>query len=600
MSMRTLLSLFSLSTALAVGLVQAAADPAKVLHAYFEAPETGFDPAAYSDRYSLSVTSNIYETLLGYDYLARPQKLVPLTAQALPQIDEHGKRFTFRIRQGIFFTPDPAFGGKPRELTAHDYVYSLQRLVDPTGKAPWDFMLKGKVIGLDEKIDAAKKQGKFDYDQPIDGLRALDRYTLQIRLKKTDYNLPNILAAPATAAVAREVVQKYGADFDAHPVGTGPYQLKEWKRATRIVLQANPQFRGAGYSPAQGAQGVDAAVAAQLNGKRLPRIGTIDIRIIESGQGVFLAFESGELDVLHGLGAEFTRIVAPGGKLGAGYVKRGVRYFREPEADLTYLQFNMDNPVVGGYSPDKIALRRAITMSLNQAKVIAVIGNNQALQAQSPIAPGITGYDPAYKNPLASFSPARANALLDRFGYRDRNRDGWRELPDGKPLLITYTTSTGGDRRDFEEFLLKSLQAIGVKLDIRKMPFSELVKTRQSGQYQFAGAAWGADYPDAENFMQLLYGPNAGPGNEARFRHAQFDALYDDIATSPDSPARNAKLRQMSRIVAAFAPWIVNSHRIRTSLAQPWVNGYKPHPDNMPHFLYLDIDPAVKAAAARR
>lgn len=589
-----------LSSLVLSGAALAGADPAKVLHAYFEAAESGFDPAAYSDRYSLEVTSNIYETLLGYDYLARPQKLVPQTAEALPQISDNGKTFVFRIKKGIYFTDDPAFGGKRRELTAQDFVYSLQRLVDPTGKAPWDFMLKGKVIGLDEKIEAGKKAGKFDYDRPIEGLRALDRYTLQIRLKKTDYNLPNILAAPATAVVAREVVEKYAGDFSAHPVGTGPYLLKDWQRATRIVLQANPLYRGTTYNPAPDAQGVDPKVARELAGKLLPRIGTIDIRVIESAQGAYLAFESGELDVLQGLGAEFTRIVAPGGKLGPAYVKRGVKYFREPEADLTYLQFNMENPVVGGYTPDKVALRRALAMSLNLAKLISVVANNQALAAQSPISPGITGYDPTFKNTLGSYSPSRANALLDRFGYQDINADGWRELPSGKPLLITYTTSTGGDRRDFEEFLLKSFKAIGIKLDIRKMPFSELVKTRQSGQYQFAGAAWGADYPDAENFMQLLYGPNAGPGNESRFRNPQFDALYDDIATSPDSPQRNAKLQQMSRIVAAYAPWIYNSHRIRTSLAQPWISGYKPNPDNMPHFMYLDIDPAAKAAAIKR
>ncbi|RTL01453.1 MAG: heme-binding protein, partial [Neisseriaceae bacterium] len=451
----------------------AAADSGKVLHAYFGAPESGFDPAAYSDRYSLEVTSNIYETLLGYDYLARPQKLVPQLAEALPQISDNGKTFVFRIKKGIYFTDDPAFGGKRRELTAQDVVYSLQRLVDPTAKAPWDFMLKGKVVGLDEKIAAGQKSGRFDYDLPIDGLRALDRYTLQIRLKKTDYNLPNILAAPATGVVAREVVEKYGSDFSAHPVGTGPYVLKDWQRATRIVLQANPQYRGETYRPAAGATGVDGKVAQELAGKTFPRIGTIDIRIIESAQGAYLAFESGELDVLQGLGAEFTRIVAPGGKLGEAYVKRGVKYFREPEADLTYLQFNMENPVVGGYSPDKIALRRAMAMSMNQAKLISVVANNQALAAQSPVAPGITGYDPAFKNTLNSYSPARANALLDRFGYKDVDGDGWRELPSGKPLLITYTTSTGGDRRDFEEFLLKSLKGIGIKLEIRKMPFSE-------------------------------------------------------------------------------------------------------------------------------
>lgn len=591
-------ALLSVAALCAVGVAHAAADMNKTLYYPFEAPETGFDPAAVSDHYSLEVTSNIFETLLDYDYLARPQHLVPGTAQRLPQISDEGRTFVFRIKPGIYFADDPAFQGRKRELTAQDYVYSLQRLVDPTGKAPWDFMLKGKVIGLDEKIEVARKIRKFDYDKPLEGLQALDRYTLKIRLQRPDYNMPYILAAPATAAVAREVVEHYGNDIDAHPVGTGPYRLRAWQRQTRIVLEANPTFRGEVYRPAPDAKEVDVAVLNELKGQRLPRIGVIDIRIVESGQASWLTFERGDLDVLPRVGAEYTKVVAPGGVLNKKLQARGVQYFREPEADITYNQFNMDDPVVGGYTPEKIALRRAIAMSYNQMKEVHIVRNGEAIPAQSPLAPQIAGYDPGFKNTLGRYSPPHANALLDLFGYKDCDGDGWREQPGCKPLTITYLTATtgGNDRRDLEELLQKGMNAIGIRLLVTKAPFPDVIKARQGGTYQFAGAAWGADYPDAENFMQLLYGPNAGPANESRFRLKAFDALYQDIAASPDSPARTEKLRQMSRLVAAYAPWIFNTNRIRTHLSQSWVSGYKPFPGGLPRFLYYDIDTAKREA----
>jgi ABC-type transport system substrate-binding protein len=579
-------------------VVFAAADMNKTLHFYFEAPETGFDPAQVSDHYSLEVIGNIFEPLLSYDYLARPQRLVANTVVDLPRISDGGRTFVFRIRPGIHFANDPAFGGRQRELTAQDYVYSLQRLVDPTGKAPWDFMLKGKVIGLDEKIEAAKKTRKFDYDQPVAGLKALDRYTLQVRLKRPDFNLPYILAAPSTGAVAREVVERYGNDIDAHPVGTGPYRLRSWKRQTHIVLEANPGFRGEAYRPAPGAQGIDPEIRQELEGKTFPRIGVIDIRIIESGQAAWLSFENGDLDLLPRLSSEFVKVAAPGGSLKASLRARGVRHFREAEADITYIQFNMDDAVVGGYSLEKIALRRAIAMSYNQLKEVHIVRNGEALAAQSPLAPQIVGYDPDFKNVLARYSPARANGLLDIFGYRDCDGDGWRERPGCEPLKITYLTSTGG-ARDLDELLQKGTDSIGIRLEIRKTPFPDLIKNRQGGTYQLAGAAWGADYPDAENFMQLLYGPNAGPANESRFRLPAFDRLYEDIASSPDSPQRNEKLRQMSRLVAAYTPWIVNTNRIRTHLAQGWVTGYKPFPGGLARFMYYDVDPKQREAFKR-
>lgn len=572
------------------GLCFGAADLRKVLHTYFEAPETGFDPAQYSDHYSLEVTNSIFEPLLTYDYLARPLKLVPNTAAALPKISDGGRVFVLQIKPGIYFADDAAFQGRKRELTAQDYVYSLQRLVDPGNKAPWDFMLKGKIIGLDEKIDEAKKKGRFDYDKPVAGLQAVDRYTLKIQTRQPDYNLPYILATPATAALAREVVEKYGSDIDAHPVGTGAYKLRSWQRQSRIVLEANPDYRGTTYAPAAGAQGIDEQAAAELHGKTFPLVGVIDIRIIESPQASWLSFLSGELDLHPRVSGEFSVIAMPGGKLDKKLAERGVRPFREPDAEVIYTQFNMDDPVVGGYTPEKIALRRALAMSYDVMKEVAIVRNNQAIPAQSPIGPGVTGYDPDFKNVLGSYSPAHAKALLDLFGYKDCDNDGWRESPGCKPLTVTYLSSTGGASRDLNELTVKCAAAVGIRIRIETMLFSDVIKARQGGTFQMSGAAWGADYPDAENFMQLLYGPNAGPGNEARFRNEAFDRLYREIASMPDSDERNRRLRQMSRIVAAYAPWFYNVHRIRTHMGQGWVTGYRPHADHFQKFMYYDID----------
>lgn len=576
-----------------------AADMTKTLHSYFEAAETGFDPAQSSDHYSLEIVHAILEPLLGYDYLVRPLKLIPNTAAELPYISDGGRTYVFKVKPGIYFADDPAFKGAKRELVAKDYAYSLQRLVDPTGKAPWDFMLKGKVIGLDEKIEDAKKKGTFDYDKPIDGLQLIDRYTLKIRLKRPDYNLPYILAAPATAAVAREVVEHYGADIDAHPVGTGPYKLRSWQRQSRIVLEANPNFRGLTYVPVKAGGDIDQSVANELAGKTFPRIGVIDIKIIETPQASWLSFLRGELDLHPRLSAEFANIAVPGGVLDPKLAQRGIRSFRDPDSEITYMQFNIDDPVVGGYAPEKVALRRALAMSYNVMKEIAILRNNLAIPAQSPIGPGVTGYDPAFRNLLGGYNPARAKALLDLFDYKDCDNDGWREMPGCQPLTVTYLSSTGGSSRDFNELLVKGASAIGIRIRAESMLFSDLIKARQGGTYQFSGAAWGADYPDAENFMQLLYGPNAGPGNESRFRHKEFDRLYLEIASMPDSPARTAKLQQMSRIVAAYVPWIYLVHRVRTHMAQGWVTGFKPHPDHFAKFLYYDIDPAKREAFKR-
>jgi oligopeptide transport system substrate-binding protein len=184
-----------------------AADPAKILRIALVRAETGFDPAMASEIYSGAVIAAIMEPLLTFDYLARPVKVIPLTAAALPEITDNGRTYTFRIKPGIFFADDPAFKGKRRELTADDYIYAIKRLVDPAMRSPNAFYVAGKIVGLDEVAAAASRPGaNFDYGAKISGLEAIDRHTLRIRLTRTDYTFASVMALPNLSAVAREVV----------------------------------------------------------------------------------------------------------------------------------------------------------------------------------------------------------------------------------------------------------------------------------------------------------------------------------------------------------------------------------------------------------
>lgn len=572
-----------------------AADPAKTLRYPLPAPETGFDPAATADLYSDVIMGNIFEPPLAYDPLAKPATLVPNTLAALPEIRDGGRTFILHLKPGIYFADDPVFKGQKRELVAADYVYSWQRLVDPNGKAPWSFLLRGKVLGLDDKIAAASRAGRFDYDAPLPGLIARDRHTLEIRLLHPDFNLPHMLANTAMGALAREVVEAYGQDIDAHPVGTGPYLLREWQRGTRTVLEANPAYRRQTYAPPAGVK-VDAAALRELQSHPHPAIGRIEFRVVESGQAQWLAFLNGEFDLLEGLSSDYVRQAAPGGVLTPKLARQGVRYAQGPQPDLTYELYNMEDPVVGGYTPEKIALRRALAMAYPVHKEAAIIRNGLAMPAQGVWAPGISGYDPDYRNTLQRYDPAQANALLDVYGYR-RGADGWRRRPDGSALTLRYLTSTGDAARQLNELLKKSYDAIHVRLRFETTTFPDLVKRLHGGHFQITGAAWGADYPDAENFLQLLYGPNKGQGNDARFDLPEYNALYQRISRMPDSRERRALILDMQRLIAAYAPWTPRVHRLGVDLAQGWVRGYFPHVflKKKPQFKYLDLDLSRRA-----
>jgi len=571
-----------------------AADPAKTLRVTFQVAETGFDPTRTSDYYSGMVIEAIYDRLLTYDYLARPSKLVPLAAESLPLITDNGKTYTFKIKKGIYFTPDPAFKGKKRELTAEDYAYSIKRFFDPRNRSPYAFLFEGKIVGLDEFGARARKAGRFDYDAKVPGLEVPDRYTLRIHLKEIDYGLSHILAFDLSGAVAREVIEFYGEDANAHPVGSGPYRLKRYARSSKIVLEANPGYREKIWDFQPGDDPLDKEIAAQMRGKKLPAIGNVEISIMEETQSRWLAFEKGETDLEYQLSDVASTFMTADGKLRPAFVKRGIKLNRTVEPEITYTYFNMQEKIgdqpnpVGGYSLEKIALRRAIAMAYKIGDRIRVLRKGQAVRAEYPIPPGIAGYDPSYKNSIP-YDPRTANALLDRFGYK-KGADGYRSMPDGKPLVVRYSSDPSQVARQGDELMKRSLDSIAIRLEIHKDRFPELQKLERRCRIMMRNVAWNADYPDGDNFMQLLYGPHTQQNNSACYQSPEFDKLYEKSRTLPDGPERNKLYWAMARRMEADTAWIMNDSRVRNMLMQPRVIGYKRHPALHQEWMYLDLD----------
>jgi ABC-type transport system substrate-binding protein len=560
------------------------------LRVAFSIAETSFDPAFASDAASDGIIANVFDTMLDYDFLARPVKVVPRALEAPPVVEDGGRTYVCRLRKGVRFTPDAAFKGAPRELVAEDFAYSFKRHLDPAKRSPWAWLLEGKLVGGDEAQEAARRSGRFDYDAKLPGLEVVDRHTLRIRLKAPDYRFPYVLAVPNLCAVAREVVEAYGNDVGAHPVGTGPYLLAEYKRSSRIVLEANPGFRRTTYVPAGPVPAEFAEVVASLKDRPLPLNRRVEISVIEEGQARWLAFLNGEIDLLDSPGVpnEFTEQALAGGKLRPELAAKGIRHqvLLRPNVYFTY--FNMEDPVVGGYTPEKIALRRAIGMGYDVDENIRVLQKSRAVPAHSPLPPGIEGAD-ARKTTAQLHDPAAARALLDRFGYKDRNGDGFREAPDGKPLVLERWSPPTSAQRQADELWKKNMEAIGLRIEFRKEKLPELRKMARLGKIGMRGDGWNGDYPDAENFMQLLYGPNKGQENNARFDLPEFNKLFEAARALPDGRERNALFAKMTDLVLAYAPWRLTVHVLEDQLAHRWVRNHVPHPIRSQQWMFVEV-----------
>jgi ABC-type transport system substrate-binding protein len=583
----------------------AQAQERKVFNVAFANTETTIDPVKSSDLYSRAITAHIFEALYTYDHLARPSKPKPLIADGMPTPSADFRTWTVKIKPGIYFQDDPVFKGQKREVTARDFVYTFQRIADPANRSPlWSWIETYALLGLAEQRQAAL-EGKqpFDYEAPIEGVKALDRYTIQYKLKDPRPRLITgiLTGSDLTGAQAREVVEFYGDKIDEHPVGTGPYKLKQWRRSSLIVLERNPDYRDVLYDAEPAADDAEGqAILARMKGRKIPMVDEIRISIIPETQPFWLSFLNAQIDAIatstSPMPNEFVNQAMPNGKIAPNLAKRGIVGRQQVNSDVGYVFFNMEDPTVGGYTADKVALRRAIGLAYNVEREISAIRRGQAVPAQSMLMPHTYGYDPAFKSEMGDHDPARAKALLDLYGYKDIDGDGYREMPDGKPLLITRSTLPEQQYREFDTLWKKNMDAIGIRTVFSVQKFAESLKQSRAGKLQVWSLATSAADPDGQGTLQRFDSTQIGGQNQARFKHARMDEIYKQLSSLPNGPERLALFREAQEIDVAYMPYKGLGHRKSTDLWHAWVIGYKRPLFWLEWMHMIDIDLAKKPA----
>ena len=598
-SLRALVSSLLLGASAALAAADTAAPP-KVLRVTFAGSESGFDPAQISDVVSAAIVGSLFDAPLTYDYLVRPARLKPNTAAAMPEVNPDHTRFVFRLKPGIFFSDDPAFKGQPRELVAADYVYSIKRYYDPRTRSPSLSQYQNAgLLGLGElRQKAIDAKTPFPYDTEVEGLRVLDRYRFEIRVARPAPRLPYVLATPGLAgAVAREVIEAYPERSMQHPVGTGPFKLGAWTRSSRIVLERNPMHQHSVHDeqPAAG-DTAGQALADAMRGRKLPLLDRVEVAIIEETQPRWLAFLRGELDLLN-VPPEYIELAAPRGLVAPNLGKRGVQMSQAVNPITRHVYFGMEHAMVGGYTPERVALRRAVALAYDAQREIALLRHGQMLPAQSVMPPMVSGYDAAFRSEMSEFSPARAKALLDLYGYTHKHGDAWRSRPDGSPLLLELSTEPSQFARQWQGLWKKAMDGIGVKMEFRVAAWPENIKASRAGKLMMWTTGWSAAIPDGNYFMDLMYGPNKGQSNASRFDLPAFNALHERQRALPDGPERDALIRQGMMLGVAYMPYKASGHDIVTWLAQPRVRGYVPHPFMRDFWRHVDVDDSPTAAA---
>lgn len=558
-------------------------DTSNTFHTYSTAKIKGLDPAFADDLYSGTEVMRVYEGLLQYHYLKRPYELIPAIAEEMPTISSDGKTYTFKLKKGVLFQDDPAFkatNGKGREVVAEDFIYSFKRIADPKLNSPMWWLFDGKIDGLNAWRDAQAKAGTTDYNSKVSGLTAKDQYTLEIKLASRSYQFVYALAMPAASVVAKEVVEAYGAEFLNHPVGTGAFKVVEYNPASKIVYVKNPSFRKEFY-PTEGEAGDKEAGLLADAGKQVPFVDKIVMTVFTESQPQWLTFMQGKLDMTAIPKDNFNQAITASKDLAPELKEKGVALHKSPSLDVTHTSFNMHDPLVG---KNKL-LRQAISLAYDNDKYIELFYNGRAVSAQGPIPPGLAGHEPSFKNPYKMYSIEKAKELLAKAGY-----------PDGKGLPpLEYLSLADSTSRQSVDFFQQQLAPLGITLKVQTFSWPEFQQSLKNKKGQMWSFAWGADYPDAENFLQLFYSKNAAPGpNDSNYSNPEFDRLYERTLAMRDSPERTALYKKMVEIVVEDAPWIFGSHRLAFGLVHPWMKNYKYHEFNHGMSKYYRIDAAAK------
>jgi oligopeptide transport system substrate-binding protein len=572
-------------------------------------PKT-MDPSVTYTVDEASVIDNIYPSFFQYHYLKRNPFVLDLSLGAeQPRrepylytetekghpVQKRGESWTFRIKRGLRFQDDPCFtstGGKGREITAADFIYSFRRIADPSVPCPVLSFFEDKILGYHEYIehnrDRLKNQQGSDYTAPVAGLQLdpKDLYTFRILLNQPYPQLRYLMAMHFTTPLAHEAVERYGKELARHPVGCGPYVLAEYVTKQRIVLAVNPNRRQEFY-PFEGAPGDRQAGLLRDAGKRLPLNEGIVFNIIREGVTGWNLFLQGYQDSWGVSQQNYQQVMSRQGELSPEMVRKGVRLHRDASPNIYYFAFNMRDPLVGGYTPQKRKLRQALSLAVDSQAFIDLFFQGNGIPAEFLIPPSIFGYDPSYRNPYRQSNVAEAKQLLTEAGYPEGI-----DPKTGDRLTIYFdNTATDAAGRQFVGLIQKEMEAIGVRLESRAWRPNVWQDRVDHGQFQFIRYGWFADYPDPENFVFLLYGPNRRPGpNCAAYDNPEYNRLFEQMRAMDDSPARLTIIRRMRDLATEDCPWIFLNHDQDLGLNYDWLSNVKPHPIAMDTAKYRGVD----------
>ena len=568
---------------LASGCTKKVDDKDTTLNVVLRANVKGLDPMRANDLYSNTVIQNIFEGLLEYHYLKRPYTLQPALAEAMPTITDNGLTYTFKIRKGVKFQDNAAFAdGKGRELTAEDFIYSWKRLADPANASEGFWIFDGKIKGLNEWAEAIKAK-KGDFNSPVEGLQAPDKHTLVIKLTQPYYQLQYVLAMSYAVAVPKEAVEKYGAEFLNNPVGTGPFMLEkasDWVRNSKLTLKRNSNWRGQNY-PSDGEASDQTEGLLADAGKALPFADKLTFSEVVEDQPRWQNYMKGNFEFVEIPNDNFPTAIKDD-KVAPDIAAKGMGLAVGTAVEVVYNAFNMKDPVLGKNKD----LRRAFTLALDNATRIQRFYNGRAVAAQGPLPPGLDGYDVGFKNPWVQFSIEKSKEHLAKAGF-----------PEGKGLPeFTFETLSDSKSRQIVEFEVQQWAKVGIKVKISANTWPQFQEKIKNGQAQLFGLAWGADYPDAQNFLQLFYSKNVSPGpNDSHYQNPAFDKLYEESLKLPPGDARTELYKKMRDILVEDSPWMFSLHRLNYRLVQGWLKNFKYSEMSNDIYKYLRVDPKQRA-----
>ncbi|HOF19002.1 MAG TPA: ABC transporter substrate-binding protein [Phycisphaerae bacterium] len=602
-----------------------------VLWDSYSAEVKSIDPATCGDTTSSGIQGNVYEGLYGYHFLKRPPEVIPLLADGMPTVSPDGLTWTIRIKDGVMYHRNPCFGldaqGRPRTRTvrAEDFVLAMKRCADyhiNTGLA-WAF-LSERIAGIDAWREKSRgyKAGDFSrYDLPVDGLRALDERTLQIRLTERFPQFIYVLAMHVYAPVPREAVdywlgtedngaggrraippEKRSAEFRAaeQVVGTGPYLLKTFERKKRIVLARNPDFRddfypSEGEGPSGDYAGDKAAGLLDDAGKKVPFIDVIHLDYVSEQYSAWMQFLSKRTD-MSGIPREaFEQIITPGRDLTRSWRAKHIYLEKYASPAIYWVAFNMEDPVLGRSK----SLRQAICLAYDVDSEIKVLHNGRGRRAVNIVPSTFKGHKEAGPGPYYRLDLAAAQKKLEdarrELAAAGALRDG--EIPELKidlPGREGYYVRMG-------ELMQQQFAKLGLKVKVVLNDWPTLQEKVHNKAVQMYTMGWHADYPDAENFLQLFYSPNIAKGtNNVNYSDREFDRWYEQARVMDDTPERTALYVKMIHKISEDVPVLLLSEPESFLLAYDWVHNIKPHPVGYGFTKYRRIDAPLRARLGGR